>query len=167
MGNIFKHLGFLLTATNHHGVHSPFVYSFVTECLYKFKKNKKQKTIDILFKSTSYFEGKSIFLSQGYEKYKEEIRNEFSLIQFEKLPFDLLLLNASAEREITTLITDGKTLHNDSMILIDSIHKTSRNQKLWHLVKTFSQVTVTIDLYYCGVVFFRKEQVKEHFKIRI
>ena len=31
---LFSYLRFLLKSTNQHGVHSPFVYNFVTKCLY-------------------------------------------------------------------------------------------------------------------------------------
>ena len=31
---LFSYLQFLLKSTNQHGVHSPFVYDFVTKCLY-------------------------------------------------------------------------------------------------------------------------------------
>ena len=35
------------------------------------------------------------------------------------------------------------------------------------LIKKHPKVTVTVDLFYFGIVFFRKEQAKEHFKIRV
>lgn len=37
----------------------------------------------------------------------------------------------------------------------------------WNIIKNHPQVTVTIDTFFWGIIFFRKEQAKEHFTIRI
>jgi hypothetical protein len=37
----------------------------------------------------------------------------------------------------------------------------------WQTIKAHPKVSVTIDTYQWGMVFFRKEQAKEHFTIRI
>jgi hypothetical protein len=37
----------------------------------------------------------------------------------------------------------------------------------WEIIKNHSKVTVTIDTFQWGLVFFRYEQEKEHFVIRI
>ena len=37
----------------------------------------------------------------------------------------------------------------------------------WHIIKQHPKVTVTIDIFHLGIVFFRKEQAKEHFTIRL
>jgi hypothetical protein len=37
----------------------------------------------------------------------------------------------------------------------------------WDEIKNHPAVTVSIDTFYWGIVFFRKEQVKEHFVIRV
>ena len=38
MCQIIAYIKFLLKSTNEHGVHSPFVYNFITKCLYDKKK---------------------------------------------------------------------------------------------------------------------------------
>lgn len=40
-------------------------------------------------------------------------------------------------------------------------------QQAWQQVKQLPQVTVSIDLFHFGLLFFRKEQVKEHFKLAL
>ncbi len=37
----------------------------------------------------------------------------------------------------------------------------------WEYIKNHKSVTVTVDGFHLGFVFFRKEQAKEHFKIRM
>jgi predicted O-methyltransferase YrrM len=60
-----------------------------------------------------------------------------------------------------------KTIHNDSFFVFDSIYWTRETQEAWSIIKKHSKVTVSIDLFYFGIIFFRKEQAKEHFKIRV
>jgi len=40
-------------------------------------------------------------------------------------------------------------------------------QLAWEEIKKHPKVSVSIDTYFWGIVFFRKEQKKEHFTIRI
>lgn len=58
-------------------------------------------------------------------------------------------------------------IHNDSMIFVKNIHRTKDATSIWKALKQNEMVTVSMDLFHCGILFFRKEQVKEHFKIRI
>jgi len=37
----------------------------------------------------------------------------------------------------------------------------------WAIIINHPKVTVSIDTFYWGIVFFRKEQVKEHFTVRV
>jgi hypothetical protein len=37
----------------------------------------------------------------------------------------------------------------------------------WQYIKNHESVSVTVDCFHLGFVFFRKEQAKEHFKIRL
>jgi hypothetical protein len=37
----------------------------------------------------------------------------------------------------------------------------------WEIIKQHPKVTVTINTFYWGFVFFRSEQIKEHFTIRV
>jgi predicted O-methyltransferase YrrM len=58
-------------------------------------------------------------------------------------------------------------IHNNSMLIFDDIYWSKGMTKAWEEIKEHPQVTVTVDLFFIGLVFFRKEQVKEHFKLRI
>ena len=39
-------------------------------------------------------------------------------------------------------------------------------KEAWEEIKKNEHTTVTIDLFYMGIVFFKKDQVKEHFMIQ-
>jgi hypothetical protein len=57
--------------------------------------------------------------------------------------------------------------HNNSVFVFDDINWNEQMAKAWEEIKAHPEVTLSIDLYYAGIVFFRKEQQeKEHFTLR-
>ena len=58
-------------------------------------------------------------------------------------------------------------LNNESMLVFDDIYWSKGMTRAWEQIKADPQVKVSIDLFFVGLVFFRKEQVKENFKLRI
>lgn len=52
-----------------------------------------------------------------------------------------------------------------SIFVFDSMYLSSETKETWDEIKKDDRVTVTLDLFYLGIVFFRKEQVKQHFVI--
>ncbi len=58
------------------------------------------------------------------------------------------------------------TITNDSVWIFDDIHWSSGMEEAWEIIKNHPKVTVTIDTFQWGIVFFRQEQPKEHFVIR-
>ena len=57
---------------------------------------------------------------------------------------------------------------NDASILVfDDIHWSEEMERAWNEIKEHAAVQYTIDIFFLGFVFFRKEfKVKQHFKIR-
>ena len=55
---------------------------------------------------------------------------------------------------------------NDSVWIFDDIHWSPEMEEAWEIIKTHPKVTVTIDTFQWGLVFFRTEQPKAHFVIR-
>jgi predicted O-methyltransferase YrrM len=56
--------------------------------------------------------------------------------------------------------------NNNSFWIFDDIYWNSEMQEAWSIIKNHPEVTVTVDVFHFGIAFFRKEQAKEHFKIR-
>ncbi|MGZ4049316.1 MAG: O-methyltransferase [Bacteroidia bacterium] len=56
--------------------------------------------------------------------------------------------------------------HDNSVFIFDDIHWSKEMNEAWNEIKMNERVTVTLDLFSLGVVFFRKEQVKQHFVIK-
>lgn len=59
------------------------------------------------------------------------------------------------------------TIINETVWIFDDIHWSSEMENAWEIIKNHPKVTVTIDTFQWGLVFFRTEQPKEHFVIRV
>ena len=59
------------------------------------------------------------------------------------------------------------TITNDSVWIFDDIHWSAEMENAWEIIKKHPKVKVTIDTFQWGIVFFRAEQEKEHFVIRV
>ena len=59
-----------------------------------------------------------------------------------------------------------KSINNDSIVVFDDIHWSKEMETAWNEIYTHPSVTVSIDLFRFGIVFFRKESKKQHFVIK-
>ena len=59
------------------------------------------------------------------------------------------------------------TINNESVWIFDDIHWSKEMEEAWEIIQKHPKVTVTIDTFQWGLVFFRREQPKEHFVIRV
>jgi predicted O-methyltransferase YrrM len=59
------------------------------------------------------------------------------------------------------------TICNETFWIFDDIHWSQDMGDAWEIIKNHPKVTVTIDTFQWGMIFFRQEQLKEHFVIRI
>jgi len=165
--NVFRFLSrvkFLLSATNQHGVHSPFVYNFITKGLYQKGTKTFSVTENVLIKSISYFSYQKIRIIKGSHELKSKLDSVFENLEYESLPYDIMYTNVKNEPFKNI---DTQYRHNESMLIVTGIYESKKNLALWNEIKKREEVRVTIDVYHCGLVFFRREQAKEHFKIRI
>jgi len=56
--------------------------------------------------------------------------------------------------------------NNDSIFIFDDIHWSSGMESAWEYVKAHERTTLTIDLFFLGIVFIKSELSKENFIIR-
>ncbi len=57
-------------------------------------------------------------------------------------------------------------VNENSLLVFDDIYWSKGMKEAWEEIKVHPQVMVTIDLFWIGLVFFKKNQAKEHFKIK-
>ncbi|MCF6212490.1 MAG: class I SAM-dependent methyltransferase [Flavobacteriaceae bacterium] len=254
---VISYIKFLIKSTNRHGVHSPFVYNFISiglnakrkylnktfqDFIYfkeqliddkseiiitdygsgskHFKGNIRQisdiakyagisdKKAKLLIRITAYFKpkiileiGTSLGLSTSIlaknsqakvttiegcpntsETAKKYLKNlnytniEFITNKFDDvLPmitqnntFDLIYFDGNHQKEATLNYFNQclKTTHNKSLFIFDDIYLNANMQEAWRKIITHPKVSVSIDLFHYGLVFFRTEQPKQHFYLR-
>jgi predicted O-methyltransferase YrrM len=56
--------------------------------------------------------------------------------------------------------------HENSVFVLDDIHWSAEMEQAWEAIKANPAVTVTVDLFYVGLVFFRKTQPRQDFWLR-
>jgi len=54
----------------------------------------------------------------------------------------------------------------DTLLIFDDIYWSEGMKQAWEEIKNHPQVTVTVDLFWIGLVYFKKGQAKEHFKLK-
>nr|WP_316928856.1 class I SAM-dependent methyltransferase [Salinimicrobium xinjiangense] len=96
----------------------------------------------------------------------QSVPNPFSILNTK---YSLLYIDGNHQKEATLSFFEKllPTVHNDSVMIFDDIHWSAGMEEAWEEIKTHPQVRVTIDTFQWGLVFFRREQEKEHFIIRI
>ncbi len=57
-------------------------------------------------------------------------------------------------------------VNGDTLMIFDDIYWSKGMEEAWEEIKNHPRVTVTVDLFWIGLVFFREGQVKEHFRVR-
>ena len=160
-----SHIKFFLKSTNQHGVHSPFVFNYLTKCLYKKPRKSKDKTLDVLIKSIAYFKFTKINVI-GNSYYEKELQKYFTNLTFNSQKIDVLLFNSPINVESKTIFSKY-SLHNNSLIIFNNIQENFEAYTSWSEFISSKKASVSIDMFYCGVIFIREEQQKEHFTIRI
>jgi predicted O-methyltransferase YrrM len=81
---------------------------------------------------------------------------------------DLAFFDANHRYEPTLqyFMTCLPRVHNDTVFVFDDIHWSKEMEQAWAAIKEHPSVQVTIDLFGVGLVFFRREQPKQHFILR-
>ncbi len=115
------------------------------------------------------------FVNTKFENFFENLKPNSSLKSEQaKQPlnskpqiFDLVYFDGNHSKKATldyfeALLT---TISNDSVWIFDDIHWSNEMEEAWEIIKKHPKVTVTIDTFQWGIVFFRTEQEKEHFCI--
>jgi hypothetical protein len=182
---IKSYIKFLWNSKNEHGVHSPFVFDLVTKCFYDNTKypeysllKNNSKRARLFFRIIRYFKPKTILeIGNATELYTNLFSSEIiSIEDFEKnklskndKTFDLVYFNQNESQKTTIAYFELllPTITNNVVWIINDIHKSTENENTWDIIKKHPKVKVTIDTFHFGMVFFRAEQEKEDFVIRV
>ena len=97
-------------------------------------------------------------------KFEDYLKNyQLSTVNYQLIYFDG---NHSKKATLEYFELLLPSISNDSVWIFDDIHWSSDMEAAWEIIKNHPKVSVTIDTFQWGIVFFRSEQEKEHFVIR-
>jgi len=141
--------------------------------------------------STSYLASvnseSNIFTIEGSEEIAEIAKNNFQELELtnirsisgnfdSELPLllerietlDFVFFDGNHRKEPTLNYFEQclKKATEKSVFVFDDIYWSKEMTEAWEEIKKNERVSVTIDLFFIGIVFFRKEQAKQHFVIK-
>ena len=98
-----------------------------------------------------------------------EFESYFNTFDFRLSTFDFIYFDGNHCKKATLDYFNFllPTITNDSVWIFDDIHWSKDMEEAWETIKNHAKVKVTIDTFQWGIVFFRFEQEKEHFVIRV
>ena len=192
---LIKNLKYLFVSKTKHGVHSPYVFDLVTKVInantnlqeyrlieqLELKGKKSKKYLKLLLRLCRYFKPKNILEISSSSLVKSEllakinpesklfyVHNNKTKQDPELKVMDLIFIkpDINSNNTLNDFELGLKHIHNDSFLIIENIHKTKKMENAWSKIITHNKVSVSIDLFQIGIIFFRKEQVKENFIIR-
>ncbi len=98
-----------------------------------------------------------------FEKKLSKISQEFKHLDF-------VFLDGNHRKEATILYFDflNKHFHNDTIVVFDDIHWSKEMEEAWNHISQSKEVSLSLDLFQFGILFFRKEFMgnKQHFVIK-
>jgi hypothetical protein len=135
--------------------------------LYRSGAKGASKSATVLVKSIPYFGIGSIKIGTEKQELRSFISEKYPSLSFDTPPYDMIFLSIYDWPGIRKEYSDGQLIHNQTLIVLDDIHNDKQANTIWKSVVSSFQFNVSIDLFHCGLLFPRREQRKEHFKIRI
>lgn len=126
------------------------------------------------------FEGDKNLLQIAQENFKDlKLKNITAILgnidqtlpatisSIEKLDFAFFDANHRYQPTINYFEICLTKAHEFSIFIFDDIYWSKDMKKAWETIKNYPQVTLSIDLFWLGLIFFRKKQPIQHFILKM
>jgi len=84
--------------------------------------------------------------------------------------FDMILIDddINLKMSVSELFEKlKKHIHNDTVVIVNNVHRLEKTQKEWKKIIESQFVRQSVNCFYFGLIFFRKNQFKQNFNIRL
>jgi predicted O-methyltransferase YrrM len=110
------------------------------------------------------------FTKLGLNNIHQEIGNFDSVLDpiIDDIPkIDFAFIDGNHRKDPTIRYFESclKKSHNETVLIFDDIHWSEEMNEAWKFIQSHQSVTLTLDLFQYGIVFFRKELSKQDFII--
>lgn len=87
----------------------------------------------------------------------------------ENKSYDIIFFDGNHQKEATIRYFEKclDAAHENSIFIFDDIHWSKDMEAAWEVIKNHEKVTLSVDTYKWGLVFFSKGREKQHFTVRI
>lgn len=89
------------------------------------------------------------------------------LVQLQNIDCCFIDANHTYKATIQYFKTILSYTNNESLIIFDDIYWSKEMNKAWKEIIAHPEVTLSVDLYHIGLIFFRTNAPKQHFKLKI
>jgi predicted O-methyltransferase YrrM len=81
---------------------------------------------------------------------------------------DLVFVDGNHRREAMLDYYEKCEIHsnNNTIIVFDDIRASEETEQAWEQIRLQNEIRISLDLFYSGWIFFRKESSKQHFRLR-
>ena len=167
---LYKYFNYYFNASNGkgHGVHSPFVFNFISSILnnkeLKQEANYSNKYRALLIRMVAYYMPEVVMEFEATPSNKADVLEEIE--NADTIGLLHVKQNKNAAQLMIYFNAAIKKVNTESILIFDNIHDSKEMENSWEAIKMHKEVKLTIDLYKLGIVFFRQEQLeKENFII--
>lgn len=120
------------------------------------------ETLKIALQNFDALDAKNISTTVG--NFDDKLPNVLSDLE----QLDFVFFDGNHQQEATLKYFEQclPKAHNDTVFVFDDIHWSKDMEAAWEVIQQHPKVTVSIDLFYLGLVFFRQEQEEQHFMLK-
>ena len=166
MLDALKKWNFWRKARNRHGIHSPFVYRFLDVGLYRKDLKSLPPQKRLLLAAADHFNPLKAMACSSRDRMAEWLRAERPGIRWEGTPTDLYICEAPGEALLAFL--DREELRgNDTVVFVGNLRENQKSYTYWRRAVSHPAVRVILETYPAGLLLFRTQQARQHFRIRI